>query len=226
MAEHDDSAHETLSEAAEPEPIGHDADDAGGADAEPTPIDQADVDIEDYDDVLDAESPDDTAAQRTSWSPLRLGAVVGVVAVAALGSLAGWTGYQDHRAQQARHDSELLVQVARQGALNLTTVDWKHADADVQRILDSATGAFYDDFSGRSKPFIEVIKKAQSTSVGTITEAGLESHSGAEADVLVALSVKSSVNGAQEQEPRNWRMRISVRKQGNEAKVFNVAFVP
>ncbi len=226
MAEHDDAAHETLSEAAEPEPVAASADDACADHPGPTPIDPADEDIEEYDDAVDAESPEDVATERTSWSPIRLGAAFGLVSVVAMGAVAGWTGFQDHRAHEARHDGELLIQIARQGALNLTTVDWKHADADVQRILDSATGTFYDDFSSRSKPFIEVVKKAQSTSVGTITEAGMESHSGDEAEVLVALSVKSSINGADEQEPRNWRMRISVRKQGNEAKVFNVAFVP
>ncbi|EUA58499.1 hypothetical protein I550_1642 [Mycobacterium intracellulare 1956] len=119
-----------------------------------------------------------------------------------------------------------MVRIGRQGALNLTTIDWQHADADVQRILDSATGTFYDDFSHRSKPFIDVVKKAQSKSVGTITEAGLESQSGNEAQVLVAVSVKTSNLGAAEQDPRHWRMRVIVQKVGNDMKVSNVAFVP
>ena len=55
------------------------------------------------------------------------------------------------------NSAKLFVQVARQGALNLTTIDCQSADADVQRILDSATGTFYDDFSKRSQPFIDVV---------------------------------------------------------------------
>jgi Mce-associated membrane protein len=101
----------------------------------------------------------------------------------------------------------------------------RHADADIQRILDSATGTFYDDFSNRSKPFIDVVKKAQSKSVGTIIEAGVESQSANEAQVLVAVSVKTSNLGAAEQDLRHWRMRITVQKLGNDAKVSNVAFV-
>ena len=125
-----------------------------------------------------------------------------------------------------REQRELFLQVGRQGALNLTTIDWQHADTDVQRILDSATGTFYDDFSKRKQPFIDVVKKAQSKSVGTITQAGLESDSGDEAQVLVAVSVKTSNLGGADQAPRAWRMRITVQKMGDQAKVANVAFVP
>ena len=122
----------------------------------------------------------------------------------------------------------MFLQVGRQGALNLTTIDHQQADADVQRILDSATGTFDDDFQRRAQPFIDVVRQAQSKSVGTISEAGLESESesGDEAQVLVAVTVKTSNAGAPEQEPRAWRMRISVQKVGDEAKVANVEFVP
>ncbi|MEZ0351930.1 Mce protein [Mycobacterium sp. pR1184] len=159
-------------------------------------------------------------------SPVRMAVILGLTAFVAVGALAGWFGYRIHQSRQAQHQRDLLVQVARQGALNLTTIDYHHAEADMQRILDSATGSFYDDFSHRSKPFIEVVQKAQSTSVGTITEAGLESQSGGEAQVLVAVSVKTANLGAAEQDPRHWRMRITVQKVGNDEKVSNVVFVP
>ena len=110
--------------------------------------------------------------------------------------------------------------------MNLTTIDWQEADSDIQRILDSATGTFYDDFQKRSQPFVQVVKQAQSKSVGTVTEAGLETESGDQAQVLVAVSVKTTNLGAVEQEPRAWRMRIDVQKVGNEAKVSDVQFVP
>ena len=116
--------------------------------------------------------------------------------------------------------------MARQGALNLTTIDWQKAERDVQRILDGATGQFHDDFAMRSQPFVDVVKQAKSTSVGTITEAGLESEAAGTAQVLVAVAVKTSNAGAPEQDPRAWRMRISVEKVGDQAKVSNVEFVP
>ena len=202
------------------------AEHADASSAEVSTTDQTEA--EDYDDAIDADidvTPKDVANQARTMSPVRLATVLGVVAVVATTAVAGWLGFRDYQARQAQQQRALLVQVGRQGALNLTTIDWQHADTDVRRILDSATGSFHEDFAKRSQPFIEVVKKAQSTSVGTITEAGLESQSGDEAQVLVAVSVRTSYAGATEAEPRHWRMRISVKKAGDGAKVSNVAFV-
>lgn len=116
--------------------------------------------------------------------------------------------------------------MARQGALNLTTIDWQHTDADVHRILEADTGEFYDDFAKRSQPFIEVLKQAKATTVGTITAAGLESATAETARALVTLSVQTSNDGVPEQVPQTWRMRISVQKVGEQIKVSNVGFVP
>jgi Mce-associated membrane protein len=158
-------------------------------------------------------------------SHMRLAMISGTIVALLLAALVGWLGfaaYQSHRAQQQR---ELFIQAGRQGALNLTTIDWQHADSDVQRIVDSATGTFRDEFSERRQPFIDVVKKAQAKSVGTITEAGLESESGDEAQMMVAVSVKTADLGAAELPPRAWRIRISVMKVGNEVKISNVRFV-
>jgi Mce-associated membrane protein len=145
--------------------------------------------------------------------------------VLALAGLVGWLGWQTYQSHQQQLQRALFLQVGRQGALNLTTISYTEADADVQRILNSSTGTFYDDFKKRSQPFIEVVKQAQSKSVGTITEAGLESVQGDGAQVLVAVSVNTSTS-AGEQQPRSWRMRIGVQKVGADAKVSNVEFVP
>jgi Mce-associated membrane protein len=159
-------------------------------------------------------------------SHVKLATIAGLVAVVVLAGLTGWLGFRAYKSHQADEQRKLFLEVGRQGALNLTTIDWQHADADVQRIVDSATGTFYDDFQKRAKPFAEVVKQAQSKSVGNIAEAGLESESNDGAQVLVAVTVKTSNAGAPNQPPRAWRMRIFVEKVGNEAKVSNVVFVP
>jgi Mce-associated membrane protein len=157
---------------------------------------------------------------------VRLALIAGLVAVVALAGLTGWMGYRAYDSYQGEKQRQLFLQVGRQGAVNLTTINWEHAEADVQRVLDSATGQFYDDFQNRAAPFIEVVKQAQSKSEGSITEAGLESASSEEAQVLVAVTVNTSNVGAPQQEPRAWRMRLTVTKVGDEAKVSNVEFVP
>jgi Mce-associated membrane protein len=182
---------------------------------------------EDYEAAVDDEVDEGAGdAAPAKQSHVRLAAIVGLSIVVALAATVGWLGFRAYQSHQAQVQRQLFLQVGRQCALNLTTIDWEHAEGDVQRVLDSATGQFYDQFSKRKQPFIEVIKKAQSKSVGTITEAGLESDAGDKAQVLVAVSIKTINLGATDQAPREWRMRISMEKSGDEVKVSNVAFVP
>jgi Mce-associated membrane protein len=153
-------------------------------------------------------------------------ALVGSAAIlTVLTGLAGWLGYTAYEKHHAQAQREQFLQVARQGAVNLTTINYTEVDSDVQRILDLATGAFHDDFEQRSRSFVEVVKAAQSKSEGTVTDAGLESQRGDSAQILVAVAVKSRTAGG-EQAPREWRMRVEVRSVGDGAKVSNVVFVP
>jgi Mce-associated membrane protein len=156
----------------------------------------------------------------------RLALVTGLVLVVALSGLLGWVGFRAYQSHQAQEQRKLFLQVGRQGALNLTTIDFHEVNADVQRLLDGATGQLYDSFSKRSQPFIDVVLRTQSKSVGTVTEAAVESQSGDQAQVLVAVTVNTSNAGAAQQEPHSWRMRLSVQKVGGVVKVSNVEFVP
>jgi len=151
---------------------------------------------------------------------------MGMIIVAALAGLVGWMGFRAFHSHQVEQQRAVFLQVGRQGALNLTTIDYTEIDADMQRILDSSTGKFHDDFQQRSQPFVDVVKQAQSKSEGTVAEAGLESVEGDHAQVLVAVSVKTATTADVDQQPRAWRMRISLQKAGDGAKVSNVEFVP
>jgi Mce-associated membrane protein len=163
---------------------------------------------------------------RTATSHLTSMTVAGVVFVIVLASLVGWLGVRFHQSQRAEDRHDLFLQVGRQAAINLTTIDYANADHDVQRILDSATGAFHDDFSKRSQPFVDTVTQAQSKSVGTVTEAGVESETDDDAQVLVAVDVKTALAGNADQPPRGWRMRVMVQRVGDQVKVSNVEFVP
>ncbi|EID13133.1 hypothetical protein [Mycolicibacterium phlei] len=178
---------------------------------------------EDY----DVETKPEAEKAEKETSVVKLAAIAGLVLVLALGGLTGWLGYRAYESRQAEDLRNLFLQVGRQGALNLTTINHETAEADVQRVLDSSTGTFHDDFQKRADPFIQVVKQAQSKSEGNITEAGLEASDDNEGRVLVAVTVNTTNAGAPEQQPRSWRMRITVQKTGdNEAKVSNVEFVP
>jgi Mce-associated membrane protein len=183
----------------------------------------------DNDSAEAADSPASTRGERwwrRRMTQPRRAVAMGLAMALALGALIGLLGVQMYHAHQSAQLRALYLQVGRQGAVNLTTIDWHHADADVQRILSSATGTFYDDFSQRAQPFKDVVKKVQSVSTGTVTVAGVESSTDTDARVLVAVSVQTTTSGAPQQTPRAWRMRLSVQKVGNDVKVSNVEFVP
>ncbi|MFZ0227427.1 MAG: mammalian cell entry protein [Mycobacterium sp.] len=190
-----------------------------------------DDDVVDIEDVEPESAADDADGEPTppSKKPMAVpwrATLFGLAMVVVLAGLVGWLGFRVYQSHQAQAQRSQFLQVARQGALNLTTIDWQHAEADVHRILDGATGEFYDDFAKRSQPFIEVLKQAQAKTVGTITEAGLESETTDSAQALVAVSVQTSNAGEPEQVPRAWRMRINVQKVGDQVKVSDVGFVP
>jgi Mce-associated membrane protein len=186
----------------------------------------------DVDDIAEAHGPgqgdsaEDTPGSRAGRTGgLMRSAFLSVTIIVLLMGLVGWLGYRVHESDAVQQQREQFVQAGRQGALDLTTIDYTRVDADVARILDSATGTFYDEFKQRAEPFVQVVKEAQSKSEGTITEAGLESVTGDEAQVLVTVRVNTSLAGVPEEQPRGWRMRMNVKKVDNLMKVSNVLFV-
>jgi Mce-associated membrane protein len=196
--------------------------------AEPTDkVDAAEAADASEQESTEGDTDHDVASEvKPPVSHVRLALIAGLVAVLALSGLVGWLGYRAYHAHALQAQREVFLQVGRQGALNLTTIDFEHVDDDVKRVLDSATGPFYDQFEQRSQPFAEVVKQVKSKSVGNVTEAGVETASATEAKVLVAVTVNTAIAGQPEQAPRAWRMRISVQAVGDgNAKVSNVEFV-
>lgn len=173
----------------------------------------------------DAAAPGGVPPTKPTIPAERIALVAGVVGAAVLAALVGWLGFRAYEANTIEAQRNLFVQAARQAAVNLSTVDYEHAGADAQRILDSATGKFYDSFSRRTQSYIDNATQTRSKTTGAIIDAGLESQTGDVGRVLVAVTVRSSDPRQAEQEPQFWRMRITVQKTGDIAKVSDVEFV-
>jgi Mce-associated membrane protein len=193
--------------------------------SEPESATDVDDDAVDDEELDESEVPAaDTPARKVSH--LQLALIAWLVAVLALSGLTGWLGYRANQSRDMDRQRQTFLEVGRQGAINLTTLDYEHIDADVQRILDSATGTFYDDFQQRAPAFVDVVKQVKSKSVGTVTEAAVEpGDTTTQAEVLVAVNVRSVIVGQPDQQPRAWRMRILVQKIQDDTKVSNVEFV-
>ena len=230
MAGHDGAAQETdpLNTSAAPELVDEDGVDAEDIDTAETDVEVSEAaEPEPEPEAGGAAEPGTTNLVQTWFSSIPRPIALSVAIIVALVGLGGWLGFRVYQDRQVQAQRNLYVQVARQTAINLTTINYTEVDADIKRVLDSATGAFHDEFQNRSQPFVEVVKKVQSKSEGSISEAGLLSYTKDQAQVLVAVAVKTSMAGAPEdQEPRRWRMRLTVDKTGDGAKVSNVEFVP
>jgi Mce-associated membrane protein len=212
-----DAAASTLT--AEPGTDELDVDAHHDADAQPIGPDGAETDI------------DEPLAGSGRWShrmrsEVGLGWTMGIAILAVLAGLTSWLGVRVHHQHQVEQQRQMFLQAGRQAAIDLTSIGYPTVDADVQRVLAASTGSFNEEFQQRSAAFSEVVRQAKATSEGSVTDAGVESVSGDSAQILVAVSVKTSNAGAPEQEPRYWRMRITVQNVGGSMKAANVGFVP
>jgi len=173
--------------------------------------------------LQDTDTP--AATQERRRVAVRLALSFGAVAVAAIVAIAGWLGYQIHQSHQVEQQRELFLRVARQCALDLTTISHTEVDADIRHLLNSSIGMFHEDMQHQSQPFVDLVKRDQSKTVGTINEAGLQSVTGDSARVLVAVSVTTTTAALPEQHTSSYRMRIDVKKVDDGAKVSNVEFI-
>jgi hypothetical protein len=153
--------------------------------------------------------------------------VLAIVLVASL-AFAGVQVVRNHQEAAATPETvdwEPYVDAGKAAAQNLTTIDYRTVDQDIQRILDMSTGTFHDDFESRSDEFSDTVPESQSVSEGAIAGVGLESLRTDQAGVLVAIAVKTT-NGGAAQQPKSWRIRVTVDKVGDGYKASNVEFVP
>ncbi len=171
------------------------------------------------------DAPADVVYLRPAQTPAqveRIALVIGLVAGVLLAGLVGWLGFRTHEAHTGETQRNSFVQTAQGVAVTLSTADYQHADANAQRIADAATGRFADIFAHHRQAYIDSATRTRSRLLGTVTDAGLESQRGDQGRVLVAVTVKSADPA---QEPQFLRMRLTVQKMGDVAKVSDVAFV-
>jgi Mce-associated membrane protein len=204
-----------------------------GASCNPDALDQSDVDartarVSSSDPEEDVEPA--PGGRRVRWPRLdatALGVLVGALCVCLLAGMVSWLGVTAHHARAIQQQRQMFLQAGRQGALDLTTIRYTDVDSDVQRVLDASTGKFYDEFKARTSDFAAAVRQAQSSSTGTVSEAGIENFDGDTAQVLVSMAVRTATTQAQDKEPRYWRMRVTVKKVDSSLpKVADVEFVP
>jgi Mce-associated membrane protein len=207
-----------------------DAEEAGEAEEsadETSEASEADETVE----TAEAPAPTDRAEPEPARRWLRVPnlavalTIAAVVAICALLGVSGWMAWHHHNVVQERQRAAAYIAAARQGVINLTSLDFNKAKQDVQRVLDSATGEFKDDFQRRAEDFESVVKDSKAVTEGSVAATAVESMNNDSAVVLVLANERiTNIAGAKDQ-PRTFRFRVSVVHDGDQLKVSKVEFV-
>lgn len=185
---------------------------------------------EDVEDAEGENDDEDAELEPRGWW-VRIGAVTVGVAAAVIVAIASLvvTGLMvvAHQKVAAQRDHQAeLVAAARQGVTALLSIDYNRAKADVQHVIDLSTGTFKDDFTRGADDFVKTAEQSKAVTVGTVKSAALEKADGDTGVVLLAASsTVTNANGAH-QDPRAWRMSVTVARDGAQYKMSNVEFVP
>jgi Mce-associated membrane protein len=217
---------------------------------EPEDTDSADepedVETEESPDDADAEpdaevSSDDDAAEQAVARPGRrwlsrlirpkLSAVAAVLAVVvvlvALGASVEMI-VQHQNATRQRHQVAEFTAAARQGVVTLTSLDFEHAKEGVQHILEVSTGSFKDDFLKMADDFTKVVEQSKVVSQGTVQAAAVDLDTMTDNSAVVLVASTSEVTNAAgaKQDPRKYRLIVTVTRDGDQLKMSKVEFVP
>ena len=179
--------------------------------------------------TLDAPAPDrtgSTSAASAALVPPRRRlllalSVLGLLLMAALVALA----LQLRSYEQVDDDRAAAVQAAQQSALNLTSIDNEDFKADVQRVLDGATGSFKTDFEARSKELAQVLAQNQVASEGKVIDAGLVRYDDLNATALVVVDSNVKNVAVPEGRVNTYRMRLTLERRGDQWLTSMLEFV-
>ncbi|WP_313673426.1 hypothetical protein [Mycolicibacterium sp.] len=183
------------------------------------------------------EQPAETAASDTMTAPLtarRTAARTRLIATAlaallttALLAATGFMFWQHQQAARQQHRAAEYAAAARQGVVNLMSIDYATAQDSVQRVLDSSTGRFRSNFAETAEEFVKALKEEKIVTKATVNEAAVESMT--EDSAVVMLSATSRREGPQapkdQQQPRLWRVVLTLERDGDQIKMSGVEFV-
>jgi Mce-associated membrane protein len=162
---------------------------------------------------------------RRSWLTLAAATVAVLVTLGFLGA-SGYMIVQHRHAAAEQQRSAEFAAAARQGVVTLMSLNFNSAQDDVKRILDNTTGDFKKDFAGQADEFAKVAQTSQVITEATVNATAVQSMSKDTATVLVAVTTQVSNAASKQQEPRSWRLRVDMARDGGQLKLAKVEFVP
>jgi Mce-associated membrane protein len=131
------------------------------------------------------------------------------VLLVALGAL-GWTGMRWRDAQRLDSAHAGALAAAQQETVNFVTISSSSVDADLQRIVDGATGDFKAEFASGMPQVRQAVVENQVQSTGQVLRAGLVSGDLDSAVVLVAIDASVKNVGARDGRLSHYRIQVDL----------------
>lgn len=161
---------------------------------------------------------------RRVWKFVAAG-LSGVLIVALL-TVSGLMLWQHRNALADQRRAAEFSAAARQGVVTLMSLDYNNAKGDVQRIIESSTGQFKQDFEATADDFIKVAQSSKAVTETTVSATAVDSMTDDSAVVLVAATSRVSNEAGAKKDPRTWRLSVTVNRDGDQIKLAKVEFVP
>ena len=174
-------------------------------------------------DTAPAATADRAATARGGRRPWLV--VAAAVLVIGLVVAATWLAIAQQAGAARDADRAAAVSAARQTVVTMTTTDPAHAQQSFQQLTELATGSFGQQLQAQSETFVRVVQSAGVTSRSEITESALQSGDDRRATVLVVANSVVQNSQAPQGEPRQYRMKLDLDKQGDRWLVSNLDFV-
>ena len=182
---------------------------------------------EDHDEDYE-EDYDERLTEQTGWRR-RMPMIAAVAAIVLIVCFAGASVYMvfQHRDNTQHHQREAaFVEGAKHGVLNMISLNYNKAKEDVQRVIDSSTGQFKDDFQRSANDFIAVVTQSKTITEGTVNAAAIESMEEDSAVVLVAATSQvTNAPAGKDEPPKVWRLKVTVAEVGGQYKMSKVEYV-
>ncbi|MDP7732301.1 MULTISPECIES: hypothetical protein [Mycobacterium] len=176
------------------------------------------------------ETEESEAGRRWPGRP-KLSAIAAVLAVlvslVAVGAGVEMAVLHKHAVRERQQVAEYAA-AARQGVVTLTSLDFEHAKEGVQRIVEVSTGTFKDDFLKMADDFTNVVEQSKVVSQGSVQAAAVDLDSMTDNSAVVLVASTSEVTNAAgaKQDPRKYRLIVTMTRDGGQLKMSKVEFVP
>jgi Mce-associated membrane protein len=153
-------------------------------------------------------------------------AAVAILVIIGLLSITGLMLWQHRSAEQQQHRTAEFAAAARQGVVNLMSMDFNQAKESVQRVIDDSTGKFKSTFQDGADDLIKAMTDAKVVTKVTVNDAAVESMDKDSATVLVAATSQRTGPDApkEDQQPRVWRVVVSLQRDGDQLKMSDIEF--